>query len=59
MEAVSVAFTLWIGMAAVAATLFTATRTILDGIRDTGWQRDIDNVVGYGDGHTTPPPMTG
>ena len=57
MEAVSVALTLWIGMAAVAATLFTATHTILDRIldriRDTGWQRDIDNLVCHGDGHTT------
>ena len=53
MEAVSVALALWIGMAAVAATLFTATRTILYRIRDTGWQRDIDNLVCHGDGHTT------
>lgn len=53
MEAVSVALTLWIGMVAVAATLFTATHTILDRVRDTGWQRDIDNLVGHGDGHTT------
>ncbi len=56
MEAVSVALTLWIGMAAVPATLFTATHTILDRIRDTGWQRDIDNLVDHDDGHTTRDP---
>ena len=52
-EAVTAALTIWVSMAAVATTLFTATRIILDRLRVAGWQHDIASLVGRGDGHTT------
>jgi hypothetical protein len=52
-EAVTGALAIWIIVAATAATLFTVTRAVCDRIRFTGWQHDLDSVVGNGDGHTT------
>jgi hypothetical protein len=48
------ALVIWICVAAIAATLFTATRAVCDRIRFTQWQHDLDNVVGNDDGHQHP-----
>ena len=53
-EAVTGALVIWISVAAIAATVFTATRAICDRIRFTGWQHDLDSLVGNGDGHQHP-----
>ena len=53
-EAVTGALVIWISVAAIAATVFTATRAISDRIRFTGWQHDLDSLVGNGDGHQHP-----
>ena len=53
-EAVTGALVIWISVAAIAATVFTATRAISDRIRFTGWQHDLDTLVGNGDGHQYP-----
>ena len=47
------ALVIWIGVAAAAATV---TRAVCDRIRFTGWQYDLDSLVGRGDGHTTNQP---
>jgi hypothetical protein len=52
-EAATAAVALVIGAVGLTTILFSATRIMLDRIRATGWQRDIDNLVGHGDGHTT------
>jgi hypothetical protein len=53
-EAVTVALMIWTGFAAAAASLFTLARVACDRIRSIGWQRDIDAMVGNGDGHQHP-----
>jgi hypothetical protein len=53
-EAVMGALVIWICVAAAAATLVTVTRAVCDRIRLTGWQRDLDSLVGNGDGHQYP-----
>jgi hypothetical protein len=53
-EAVTGALVIWISVAAIAATLSTLTRAICDRIRFTGWQHDLDSLVGNGDGHQYP-----
>jgi hypothetical protein len=53
-EAAMGALVIWVSVAAIAATLFTATRAVCDRIRFTGWQHDLDNLVGNGDGHQYP-----
>ena len=53
-EAAMGALVIWIIVAAFAATLFTATRAACDRIRFTGWQHDLDSLVGNGDGHQYP-----
>ena len=53
-EAVTGALVIWISVAAIAATLFTVTRAVCDRIRFTGWQHDLDSLVGNGDGHQYP-----
>jgi hypothetical protein len=53
-EAVTGALAIWICVAAAAATLFAVTRSVCDRIRSTGWQHDLDNLVGNGDGHEHP-----
>ena len=53
-EAATGALAIWIIVAAFAATLFTATRAACDRIRFTGWQHDLDSLVGNGDGHQYP-----
>ena len=50
-EAVTVALVIWMICATAAAALFTLTRVICDRIRSTGWQNDIDSLVGTGDGN--------
>ena len=55
-EAVTVALVIWISFAAMAASLFTLTRAVCNRIRSTGWQHDLDSLVGHGDGHTTSQP---
>ena len=53
-EAAMGALVIWICVAAIAATVFTVTRAVCDRIRFTGWQHDLDNLVGNGDGHQYP-----
>jgi beta-lactamase regulating signal transducer with metallopeptidase domain len=53
-EAAMGALVMWICVAAIAATLFTATRAVCDRIRFTQWQHDLDNLVGNDDGHQHP-----
>ena len=53
-EAAMGALVIWISVAAIAATLFTVTRAVCDRIRFTGWQHDLDSMVGNGDGHQYP-----
>ena len=53
-EAAMGALVIWIIVAAFAATLFTVTRAACDRIRFTGWQHDLDSMVGNGDGHQYP-----
>ena len=53
-EAVTGALVIWICVAAAAATLSTLTRAVCDRIRLTGWQHDLDSLVGNGDGHQYP-----
>ncbi len=55
-EAVVGALVLWMAVSAVAATLFTVTRSVCDIVRFAGWQHEIDSLVGHGDGHTTSQP---
>ncbi len=57
-EAAMGALVMWICVAAIAATLFTATRAVCDRIRFTQWQHDLDNLVGNGDGHQHPGRMS-
>ena len=53
-EAAMGALVIWIIVAAFAAILFTVTRAACDRIRFTGWQHDLDSMVGNGDGHQYP-----
>ncbi len=53
-EAVTGALAIWICVAATAATLFTLTRAVCDRIRFTGWQHDLEHLVGNGDGYQRP-----
>ncbi|MGH3675758.1 MAG: Rv1733c family protein [Mycobacterium sp.] len=54
MEAATGALVIWISVAAIAATLYTLTRAVCDRIRFTGWQHDLEHLVGNGDGHQQP-----
>jgi len=53
------ALAIWIGVAATAATLATLTRRVCDRIRLTGWQHDLEHLVGGGDGHQYPGQRSG
>jgi hypothetical protein len=53
-EAATGALAIWISVAATAATLSIITRAACDRIRLTGWQHDLDSLVGYGDGRQYP-----
>ncbi len=53
-EAATGALVIWISVAAIAATLSTLTRAVCDRIRSTGWQHDLDSLVGNGDGYQYP-----
>ena len=53
-EAAMGALVIWISMTAIATSVFTVTRAISDRIRFTGWQRDLDNLVGNGGGYPHP-----
>ena len=55
-EAVTAALAIWLCVAAAAVTLWVGTRIVCARIRFTGWQHDLDNLVGHGDGHTTSRP---
>ena len=55
-EAVTGALIIWMCVAAAAATLFYVTRAMCHRVRLTGWQHDLDRLVGHGDGHTTSKP---
>ena len=55
-EAVTIAFLLWVGFAAAAASLITLTRAVCQRIRFDGWQHAVDSLVGSGDGRTTNQP---
>jgi hypothetical protein len=53
-EAVTVALVIWVGFAATAASLFTVTRAVCNRIRSTGWQHDLDSLIGPDDRHQNP-----
>jgi hypothetical protein len=53
-EAAVTAFAIWISAAATAATLYALTRATCDRVRFVGWQQDLDNIVGDGDGYPYP-----
>lgn len=55
-DAVTAALVIWVSVVAVAATGFAGTRALCDRIRFTGWQHDLDNLVGHGGGHTKSQP---
>jgi hypothetical protein len=55
-EAVVAAVAIWVTVIAAAATLFAITRAVCDRIRFSGWQHDLDSLIGNGDGHTTSQP---
>jgi len=54
-EAIVVALAIWSSVAIAAAALFAGTRAYLDGVRRARWQRDLEQLVGDGDGHTGRP----
>jgi hypothetical protein len=53
-DAVTGALVIWVSVTAIAATVFTVTRAVCDRIRLSGWQHDLDSLVGNGDGHQHP-----
>jgi hypothetical protein len=53
-EAVTGTLVIWISVTAIAATLSILTRAACDRIRFSGWQHDLDSLVGHGDGHQHP-----
>lgn len=55
-DALVAAVAIWVSVIAAVATLFAITRALCDRIRFTGWQHDLDSLVGHGDGHTTNQP---
>lgn len=55
-DAVTAALVIWASVVAVAATVFAGIRTLFDRIRFTGWQQELDNVVGHGGDHTNSQP---
>lgn len=55
-DAVVATVAIWVSVIAAAATLFTITRAVCDRIRFTGWQHDLDSLVGHGGGRTTNQP---
>lgn len=55
-EAVAAAVAIWVTVIATAATLVAVTRAVCDRIRFTGWQHDLDGLVGHGGGHATNQP---
>jgi hypothetical protein len=55
-EAVTVALVIWVGFAAAATSLFALTRAACNRVRSTGWQHDLDSLVGQGDGRPTNKP---
>jgi hypothetical protein len=54
-EAVAFASLTWLGAAIAAAALIAGTRTFLNRARHARWQKDFDNLVVDGDGHTGQP----
>ncbi|HJT95713.1 MAG TPA: hypothetical protein VJ777_27855 [Mycobacterium sp.] len=50
------AVAIWASVIAAVATLFAITRAVCDRIRFTGWQHDLESLVGHGDGRTTNQP---
>ena len=54
MEAAMGALVIWMSVAATAATLYTLTRGVCDRIRSNGWQHDLEQLVGNGDGQQHP-----
>jgi len=56
-QAVLAALGIWLTVAAAAAALVGLTRLVVDRIRGTGWQHDLDMLVDHGGGHTTQPAL--
>jgi hypothetical protein len=54
-EAVAFASLTWLGAAIAAQALIAGTRTFLNRARHARWQKDFDNLVVDGDGHTGQP----
>jgi hypothetical protein len=55
-EAMGAAVAIWVSVIAAAGTLFAITRAACDRIRFSGWQHDLDSLVGHGGGHATNQP---
>ena len=53
-EAVTVALVIWISSPPRRRSLFTVTRAVCDRIRSTGWQHDLDTLVGMATGISIP-----
>jgi hypothetical protein len=53
-EAVTGALVIWICVTSIAASVFTVTRAVCERIRSSGWQQDLDSLIGNGDGHHHP-----
>jgi hypothetical protein len=52
-DAVLGGLALWLSVAVAAAAAVVTTRVILNRVRGTAWQHDIDNLVGDGEGHNS------
>jgi hypothetical protein len=48
-EATLSGFAIWMSAVATAATLYTLARAACDRIRSSGWEQDLNNMLGYGD----------
>ncbi|HME75350.1 MAG TPA: hypothetical protein VKI00_06715 [Mycobacterium sp.] len=55
-QAVLAALGIWLAAVAAAAALFGLTRLVVDRVRSTGWQHDLDVLVDHGGGHTSNQP---
>lgn len=55
-EAVAAALVVWVIVIAAAAGLLAIARALLNHVRNTGWQHDIDKLLCRGDGQTNTQP---
>jgi hypothetical protein len=58
-DAVVAAIVMWVIVIAAAAGLLAIARAKLNRVRNTGWQRDIDNLLCHGGGQMYTQPQRG